>query len=168
MATRVIVKKLGAKSLESEVRDFVLPLADKQLFYLSQETINEIRETIKQNILREGSTGKLASSFIAEKISEGYGIGRIDYLNQIVPYWHWQNYGVAQSGRRVPPITIGHFDGTPSHPSPNAIKNQKFIHDSGEGNYLMIPTKPIEAKNFIEKTIARIPEIANKILSAVK
>ena len=165
---QVIIKKRNAKSLEMEIKEFLVPLSDKQLFHLSEETVTEIRERIRRSLVREGSTGKLASSFIAEKITEGYGVGRTDYLNQEVPYWHWINYGVAQSGRKVPPVTIGHFDGVPSYPSEHAIKNQKWIHESDEYGYLLIPNKPIDAHNYIEFTVAKIPEMANNILSRIK
>jgi len=165
---RVVVQKLGRQSLEKDVKDFILPLSENQLFQLSEETVNEIRERIRRTIIREGSTGNLASSFFAEKITEGYGIGNIDYLNQHAPYWHWQNYGIAQSGRRTPPSTIGHFDGVPEYPSSSAIKNQRWIHESSEKGYLMNPTKPIIAKNYIEQTFIRIPDITNRILNQVK
>ena len=86
---RVIIQKRNNVPLEKEIRNFVLPLSEKQTFVLSEETVKEIRRQIERLTYREGSTGRLASSFFAEKISEGYGIGNIDYLNQNAKYWHW-------------------------------------------------------------------------------
>ena len=162
---KVVITKLNPKPLALEVTEFIIPLADRQLFYLSQETVNEIRNRISESIKREGSTGKLASSFIAEKIASGYGIGNINYLNQHAPYWYWQNYGVAQSGRRVPPPTVGRFEGNPEYPSAES-STQKWL--SKQGRYYMTPIKPIQAKNYIEKTIAKIPGLVNQVLNTVK
>jgi hypothetical protein len=170
MATaRVVVQKLNKKPLEVEIREMLIPLADRQLFVLSKETVKEIRERIKNNILRDGSTGHLASSFFEEKTEDGYGIGNINYLNQNCKYWAWQNYGIAQSGRTIPPITIGRFEGIPEYPMSGSLRDQRWIHESGEeGGYLMIPAKPITAKNFIEQTMMRIPEMINRVLNTVK
>jgi len=166
---RVIIKKLNPKSLESEVREFIIPLSERQMFHMSEETVKEIRNKIAESLQRPGSTGNLASSFFSEKTVDGYGIGNIDYLNTNAKYWHWQNYGVAQSGRRTPPMSVGYFAPGEAKPNVNSFRQGRFIQDSSEaGGYLMIPTKPIEAKNYIEKTIARISEIANSVLSTVK
>lgn len=165
---RIVVQKLNVKPLETEVREFIVPLADNQMFHLSEETVNEIRTRIERTIIREGSTGKLASSFFAEKTSDGYGIGNIDYLNQNCKYWHWQNYGITQSGRTFPPGNIGKFEGVPEYPTEAAIKTQKWVPGRSDPSYLMIPKKPIQAKNFIEQTYVRISDIANRILNQVK
>lgn len=164
---RVIITKRNNIPLEKEIREFVLPLSEKQTFVLSEETVKVIRDKIAESIQRPGSTGKLASGFFSEKIQEGYGIGNIDYLNQNAKYWHWQNYGIAQSGRTTPPTSIGTF--TDGQPDRNSFRQGRFIHSSeGDGGYLMIPTRPLEAMNYIEKTIARIPELANQVLNTVK
>ena len=164
---RVIITKRNNVPLEKEIRNFVLPLSEKQTFVLSEETVKEIRNKIAESIKRPGSTGNLESSFFSEKIAEGYGIGNIDYLNQQSPHWHWQNYGIAQTGRTTPPTSIGTF--TDGQPDRNSFRQGRFIHSSeGDGAYLMIPTRPLEAMNYIERSIAMIPSLANDVLNRIK
>ena len=167
--TRVIVTKVGGKSLETEVREFVLPLSDKQLFYISEETVKEIRNKIAESLQRPGSIGNLASSFFAEKIPEGYGVGNINYLNQNAKQWHWLEYGIAQSGRKVPPQTTGFFAPGQAEPMQSEFRTGRFEYTGNYTHaYLLNPQRAIEPHNYIAKIIARIPEIANTILSQVQ
>lgn len=166
---RVIIKKLNPKSLESEIREFIIPLSERQIFHMSEETVKEIRNKIAESIQRPGSTGNLASSFFSEKIPEGYGIGNIDYLNSNAKYWHWQNYGVAQSGRTIPPMSTGFFAPGQAEPMQSEFRTGRFEYTGDYANaYLLNPKRAIEPHNYIERTIARIAEIANSVLSTVK
>jgi len=163
---RVVIKKLNPKSLEAEVREFIIPLSERQMFHMSEETVKEIRNKIAESIQRPGSTGNLASSFFSEKTPEGYGIGNIDYLNTNAKQWYWLEHGIAQSGRKVPPLTKGYFKPGKSEPDYQHIGEGRFYTDSKD--YWLVPSKPIDAHNYISKTIARIAEIANSVLSTVK
>ena len=175
---RVIITKRNNIPLEKEIRDYTISMADRQFFVLSEETVKEIKNKIAESIQRPGSTGNLASSFFAEKIPEGYGIGNIDYLNQQAPYWYWIEHGIAQTGRRVPPghdenkSIAGTFAPGIPKPAPEGFRSGRFQigqrQSAGGGVYPLNPKKPIEAHNYIEKTVARIPELANQVLNMVK
>jgi hypothetical protein len=176
--TRVIIKKINPKSLVTEVQEFVIPLKDRHLFQLSEETVKEIKNKIGESIQRPESTGHLADSFFADKLADGYGIGNIDYLNQNAKQWYWIEYGVAQTGRRVPPgyaenpSIIGTFN--PGIPAPTSqdFRGGRFQigqRQSADGGiYALNPKKPIEPHNYISKTVARISEIINLVLKRVK
>jgi len=166
---RIIIKKLNNRSLESEVREFIIPLSERQMFHMSEATVKEIRNKIAESIQRPGSTGNLASSFFSEKTADGYGIGNIDYLNQKSSYWHWLEYGIAQSGRKIPPMSTGYFDPGQAEPMQSEFRTGRFQYTGDYANaYLLNPKRAIEPHNFISKTIARIAEIANSVLSTVK
>ena len=166
---RVVIKKLNPKSLESEIREFIIPLSERQMFHMSEETVKEIRNKIAESIQRPGSTGNLASSFFAEKTADGYGVGNINYLNTNCKYWSWINYGIAQSGRKVPPMSTGFFAPGQAEPMQSEFRTGRFEYTGDFANaYLLNPKRAIEPHNYIEKTIARIAEIANSVLFMVK
>lgn len=166
---RVVVQKVGTKSLETDIREFILPLSDRQLFQLSEETVKEIKNKIAESLQRPGSTGHLASAFFAEKIAKGYGIGNIDYLNQNAKSWYWLEHGIAQSGRKIPPITTGFFAPGQAEPMQSEFRTGRFEYTGDYAHaYLLNPKRAIEPHNYISKTIARISEIANIVLSTVK
>jgi len=166
---RVVIKKLNPKSLEAEVREFIIPLSEKQMFHMSEATVKEIRNKIAESIQRPGSTGHLASSFFSEKTADGYGIGNIDYLNTNAKQWYWLEHGIAQSGRKVPPMSTGFFAPGQAEPMQSEFRTGRFEYTGDYANaYLLNPKRAIEAHNYISKTIARISEIANSVLSTVK
>ncbi len=129
-------------------QDFHFELQN-QLNLLGTRAHELMRGTIKSNIKREPSTGKLAEAIQYEFKTEGnhceFWIGDEDFLNANACYWRWQNYGIAGTGRTIPPTDFGHFDGN------------RWIHNSGEkGDYRMVPKTPLEAKNFIEMAIFQL------------
>lgn len=165
MATRVIVKKANSKSLASEVTEFILPIATKHLQKAGQLTVNTMKSQISASIRRPGSTGNLENAIFAETISAlSIGIGNIDYLNATVPYWYWINYGIAQTGRRVPPGTDensrirGSFSPGEAKPNDNSFRAGRFV----KGGFPMNPKKPIDAHNYIERTVVHLSEIAER------
>lgn len=138
----VTVNKVG-NNFKNRQEKFLTILADVQLNRLAKATEIEIRRIIKELTERPGSTGKLAESFFAEKISNTeYGVGRISFLNQAVPYWRHQNYGSLAIGANW------------EHWLPKGqFTDGRWVE--GEGGW-MKPSKPIPAKNYIEKTLAKI------------
>ena len=167
--TKVIIQKTNPVSLEKEIKDFILPLSNRQTFVLSEETVKVIRNKIAESIKRPGSTGNLASSFFSEPIAEGYGIGNINYLNQNAKYWHWLEYGIAQSGRTIPPTTTGFFTPGQAEPMQSEFRTGRFEYSGDYAYaYLLNPRRAIEPHNYIAKTVTRIPELANQVLNTVK
>jgi len=170
---RVRVTKLNPKPLALEVKEYLIPLKEKQLLEISEATLNEIRNNIRRSIQRPNSSGNLESSVFMEKILAGYGIGNVDYLNQNAPYWHWINYGIAQTGRRIPPSYVenssimGIF--SPGLPKPDVNYEQEGRFQIGRTDngriYPLFTSKPIEPHNYIERTVDKIPAIINLVLS---
>lgn len=158
---------ISMKSIGQEPEDWAKQVAQdfhwelqNELFILGEKAHALMLGTIKSNIKRDGSTGNLEKS-IEYKFDNlanhcGFWIGDIDFLNANAKYWHWLNYGVAQSGRTTPPKDFGYFEGS------------KWIHmQSNEKSFWMTPTKPIEAINYIETAIFQleqdIPEMLAKL-----
>jgi len=138
----------------------------KSTYILAKETERTIKAKIKESIKRPGSKGTLADAFETYMTLNGHGVGKISYLNKVVPYWRHQEYGSEAIGanwkHRVPK---GRFSPGEAKPDIDAFRSGRWI---GNGNYSFIPKNPIPAKNYILKTLAEIlPNIKN-ILKDVK
>src|SRR6185295_158972 len=161
MAHTVLIK--GFKEFKAQQILLIHQLSERQLQECAKATVTVMRFHIQTSIERSGSTGKLALGIFESKLTSGWGVGDIDYLNQNVPYWAWINYGVARTGRIIPPGTnenpkiLGYFD------SPTKGRFQK-----GPQYFPIFPTKPITAHNYIEKTVQQIPIIVNTTLKRFK
>ncbi len=132
---------------------------------LALESQKIIRRIITSKIQRPGSTGRLAK-FVGdvEFLSNGEaGVGNIDVLNVRVKYWHWQNFGVAQTGRKRPPKSVGFF--SPGNPQPNAGSFQEGRFVQSSDGFLLTPGKDVPAMNYIEGTLGEINSQAGAILS---
>ena len=94
-----------------------------------------------------------------EKIDNGYGVGNISVLNIKAKWWRWLNYGIAGTGRRIPPGTkdnpkiTGHF-----------VPGTKGIFTKGQPKFPIDPKKAIKAHNFIEKALGQILGKINQLL----
>ena len=94
-----------------------------------------------------------------EKIDNGYGVGNIAVLNVKAKWWRWLNYGIAGTGRRIPPGTkdnpkiTGHF-----------VPGTKGIFTKGQPKFPIDPKKAIKAHNFIEKALGQILGKINQLL----
>ena len=95
-----------------------------------------------------------------EKIDNGYGVGNISVLNIKAKWWRWLNYGIAGTGRRIPPGTkdnpkiTGHF-----------VPGTKGIFTKGQPKFPIDPKKPIKAHNYIEKALGAM---LNKVKELLK
>jgi hypothetical protein len=166
MSSRVIisgVEKFGKREFQTIQR-----LSIKQLSEIAKITEITIQRKIQESLQRPGSTGNLANSFFAEPIgTNGWGIGNISYLNTHAKYWRWINFGVAGTGRTTPPTTTGTF--SPGNNAPNGadFRTGRFTHSSSSG-FLLTPTKPIQAHNYIARTLVDIPNIISSALTRIK
>ena len=129
-----------------------------KLISLGKEIHSFMQQVIVSNIKRPGSTGNLVRAIQFGILGEGsWFVGDIDYLNSTVPYWRWQNYGRAGTGRTVPPINRGYFSsgsglsGDKTSPM-SGIGSQRWTHEEG-GRYLIKPMKALTPMNYIEKSI---------------
>ena len=160
MAITVNISNLGPNFENQQVK-FLSILVNKQIEELAKETERVMRDKIRQSIQRPGSTDNLAMSIFAEKIGDNHwGVGNINYLNSKAKYWKWLNYGVAGTGRTTPPATLGQFN---PGGAPDAGSFRKGRWEGGN-QFFMIPKNPIQAHNYIERTLAEIPSIILKVL----
>jgi len=162
---RVTITGLG-KDFVRRQATIIKALSERQIEEMARETEVVIRANIKERIEREGSTGNLANSFTTVKISDGWGVGDVDFLNTNAPYWYWQNYGVAQSGRTTPPRSWGKF--TSGNPAPQSSGGNSRWSGQESAIYVINPTKPITAKNYIQATINEINTIISSVLRRSK
>lgn len=139
-------------------------LSERHIEEIARETAKVIQRIINERITRVNSTGNLADSFFALPIPGGWGVGDIVFLNTQAPYWYWQNYGVAQSGRRVPPASTGQF--IPGNPAP--VPGGSGARWEQPGPFFINPTKAITAKNYIEATIQQISTIVRDVVRRVR
>ena len=126
-----------------------------------------MQKTITSNIKRPGSTGNLVRSIQYDKLEGGgFWIGDINHLNEFAKQWRWLNYGMAGTGRKVPPGTDenprikGMFSPGEGKPMGSAFGQGRFR----KGFYAMNPKKAITAINYIEKSIFKLE---NEIVSVI-
>ena len=162
---RVSIKGIGKDFAKIQAQT-IARLSERQIEEIARETEKVIKAKIRERIEREGSTGNLANSFTTVKISNGWGVGDINFLNQNAKYWYWMNYGVAQSGRTTPPKSRGAF--RTGNPAPSSEGGTSRWNQSSTGQYMINPTKPIEAKNYIQATISEINLIIASVVRSVK
>jgi hypothetical protein len=162
---RISISGLG-KDFARIQTQVIAKLSEKHIEAIARETEVVIKAKIKERIEREGSTGNLANSFTTVKIPDGWGVGDIDFLNTQAPYWYWQNFGKAQSGRTTPPRSRGQF-GT-GNPQPIAGGGRSKWNQNSNGQYLIDPKKPIEAKNYIQATLNEVNKIISSVVRTIK
>lgn len=110
------------------------------------ELDNAIEVTRERSVKPEGN--HLKEQIQVEKITDGYGVGNVATLNQKAPWWVWLNFGMAGTGRTIPPGTdenpriVGHF-----------VPETKGIFTKGHPKFPLYPKKPIKAHNYIEKAL---------------
>jgi len=163
MCARVKIIKVNSKSLEHEVVDFFLPLSNNQLKKAADLTAQEMKDNIVASIQRPGSTGNLADSIFAERVSElAYGVGNISYLDVNAKYWRAINYGSNHMvGKKLSP---GTFSPGLAMPDAGSFRNGRFYENTSQGGSLYAPIvrRPIEAHNYIERTVAKLSVIAER------
>ncbi len=166
MPSRVKIIGLGQKFIRTQVIT-IQRLSERQIEAIARETEIVIqREITARSDKREGSTGKLANGFFALPITNGWGVGDIDFLNQNVKYWYWQNFGVAQTGRTTPPNSRGAFN--TGNPAPIQGGGNSRWNQSSNGKFLIKPNKPIEAKNYIQATINQVNQIIASVTARIR
>lgn len=144
----------------------ITDLSEKHLSQIAKASALAMRENIKASIQRPGSTGQLERAIFAQPLDStvrGWGVGDIDYLNRTVPYWYWINFGVAQSGRRTPPATAGSF--SPGNPVPDQ-SSFRAGRWSADGSHFIIPKRPIQPHNYIQRTLNQQNQIIASVLNS--
>ena len=158
-----VTAKIKSNLVKSQTT-FILNLSDRQIEAIARKTELVIKDKITESIERDGSTGNLANSFTTVKLTDGWGVGDIDLLNKQAPYWFWPNFGIAQSGRRDPPASKGAFKSGNPRPTSGASGSRW----GNNGQFFINPKKPIEAKNYIQKTLNEVNQIVSSVVRTIK
>ena len=128
---------------------------------LGIEVCNEMKNRIKNNIKRPGSTGTLVNSITVEPIKDGWGVGN---TNNMPVYWRAFNWGSAHMvGKKLP---VGGF--TPGNAKPSKSDFRAGRWQKGTGNYAPIVKKPIPATNFLESTVTWFHYKVLQLLGGIK
>ena len=149
MITAVIISK-DNKTLSENVVALTKDLSEKHTKILADAHKKELDKSIEDTRERTMKPvgDHLKDQIHVEKIDNGYGVGNISVLNIKAKWWRWINYGIAGTGRRIPPGTkdnpriTGHF-----------VPGTKGIFTKGQPKFPIDPKKPIKAHNFIEKAL---------------
>jgi len=160
---KVTVHIINSEKLLTQQLAIIKKMADKDIEKIAKETEKRLQFNILASIQRPGSTGNLAKAFYSERISNGWGVGNIEHLDTVVPYWRWINFGRAKSGRTIPPATMGYFNPGTSYPDASAFRTGRWSNSVKA--FLMIPQRPIQAHNFISRTLQQQNSIISSVLN---
>ena len=139
---------------------------------LGDDVHKYMKNYIETHKKRPGGNSNLEKSINLDRWSKGYtvgfGIGNINELNQIAKYWHWINYGIAQTGRKIPPANVGYFGNNFRAPEAGGYGEAWHHTGKGSGFYFMNPKKAIDPMNYIENTNFYLRNQLSKILRRLK
>ena len=149
--------KANAITRPGELREWLISVADAEAQRVVKR-LAEIAETsIKMWIMNTSKmpTGALASAFFKEQTGTySWGVGKVSYLNENAPYWMHINAGsLSISANWDHKLPLGHWE------------EGRWIEGEGENNFFATPSTPIQAHNYIEKTIADIEIAIQKVIS---
>ena len=154
MRIRVTIRDKVGKNFIQQETIFVKNLSESDLRIIAQRCEAIIKSTIENTM--DGGTGRLMDAWFAENCSYGntvaWGVGDIPFLNETVPYWRHVNYGSEAIG-----ANWQHF-----LPKGNWVNGRWVQNSSGYSG--IQPKTPVPARNYIEKTLARMEIEIPKIL----
>jgi len=160
MITAVIISK-DSKTLSENVVALTKDLSEKHTKILADAHKKELDKAIEDSRERTMKPvgDHLKDQIHAEKIDGGYGVGNISILNLKAKWWRWLNYGIAGTGRRIPPGTkenpriTGHF-----------VPGTKGIFTKGQPKFPIDPKKAIKPHNYIERALGAMISKAKELL----
>lgn len=146
----------GGKNLEKELIQFAVREEERILERLARIAEQAIREHIRAGLKHPSkSSGNLERNFYAHKFSEGglngWAVGDVTELNEKSPSWRHLNYGSE--------AISANWD----HWLPKGRWEDGLWVEDSEG-YFSKPTKPIEARNYIEKTLLDLESAIQRVL----
>lgn len=146
----------GGKNLEKELIQFAVREEERILERLARIAEQSIREHIRAGLKHPSkSSGNLERNFYAHKFSEGglngWAVGDVTELNEKANMWRHLNYGSEAIG--------ANWD----HWLPKGRWEDGLWVEDSEG-YFSKPTKPIEARNYIEKTLLDLESAIQRVL----
>ena len=141
----------------SEFREWMFRIAEKEAERVARRLAEMAEVSIKMWIMNtsKSPTGALANAFFKEQTGKtSWGIGKISDLNETVPYWRHVNFGSeAINADWQHKLPKGHWE------------NGRWIEGDGPDEYFGIPQTPIQAHNYIEKTISDLNVAIQKVIS---
>ncbi len=152
----------------------------KQISLLGSQTQDKMKDFINGNKVRpqNGEAIQLENSITLEIFDkDGWGIGDIDYLNTLAPYWAAINWGSSHMvGRRVP---SGYFSPGIPNPTVDAFRDGRWVENeflgggmvggntgfpgTGGAHWSFIVKNPIMPMNYIENTVFWLDDKFNAI-----
>jgi hypothetical protein len=148
---KVTIRDHGTKGFYTQEITSLQKISENDTKNLAKECEKVIQETILRK--SEMPTGKLASSIIAEEITNGWGVGDIAYLDATVKYWNHVDKGSEGIGANW------------SHYLPKGFWiNGRWV-ESPNGFSGIKPMTPIPAMNYIASTLAQMEVLTPLILS---
>lgn len=173
----IISPKFNVKEIVHDAIDRKWFTFQEQVFNLGYEILAYMQNYISVNTKRRGSTGRLANSMTIEVLSvpgKGqvfWGIGNIEKLQQLVPYWYVVNYGKMITGQPYIPyhgaLIPGSFLGNPPYSELSGTGQEQFTVNDGS-NFFMRPKKPIRPMNYIQSTRHQLDMRLRVILAGLK
>lgn len=144
------------------------------LKFLGEQTKVQMRRNISETKTRGGSRNNLENSinvYVEEHPGSFLvGVGKIDDLNMLAPYWRVVNYGafIPAGGKTI----YGSFEGgqkpDEAFAGTGVGKDAFYLSRFGTQNtFAMTPKHPIAPKNYIEKTFNWLNSIVRVHLSGV-
>ena len=149
---KVIIRDKVGKDFRTEEIRRIKSMGKKDTKRLAKECEKIIQETIMRKT--ERPTGHLASLMKAGPIVNGWGVGDIETLDKLAPYWNHIDKGSQGIGANWQHyLPKGYWDG-----------NFRWV-TSEDGYSGIMPERPILAVNYIASTLARMQTRERKILN---
>jgi len=142
-SARITIRDIDAKNkiFKQELKD------------LGSQTEDKIKSVISSSKVRPqaGDPTTLEDTMYVEYfdngVQYGWGVGKVDELNDKAPYWRAVNYGSSHMvGRRLP---LGIFNPGEGKPSSENFRDGRWQEGGG---YSPIVTRPIPPMNYLERT----------------
>jgi len=140
-----------------ELRKWATDIAEKSAERVVKRLAEMAELSIKTEIMNSSKmpTGALANAFYKIQFSKyHWGVGDIDYLNEHANYWRHINYGSEAIGANWEHILpMGHWE------------NGRWVEGNSPDDYFAVPNTPIQAHNYIERTLADMQMAINQVIS---
>ncbi|HED06343.1 MAG TPA: hypothetical protein ENI61_06640 [Ignavibacteria bacterium] len=159
MGLRVIIK--GDQQIFDDIEkdiEFMNANMKAQVKAIGPEAAVKMRSIIADGKIRpqSGEPTKLENNINVEYSNDGWGVGDIEGLKKNAPHWAAINWG---SDHLVGTEVYGQFSPGEAKPNPKAYGQGRLK----KGPYKVKIEKPIEPKNYIEKTITFVRNQINNI-----
>ena len=153
MRIKIIIRDKVGKTFEVKEIKRLEIVSQLDVKHLAETAEGIIRDTIMSK--SKNPTGNLASHMIAEKITNGWGVGDIDTLDKEVPYWNHIDKGSEGIGANW------------EHFLPKGFWSNGRWVESDTGFAGIKPKTPIPAMNYIAISLQRMEVLIPKILKGL-